>query len=226
MIQTMLSTMKNAILAGQTRARVQTFFMVTDYTLSKVPNSESHAIYDVHTMKPFENVRVTLAARSRELTDWLLQQRVHFIMATSCTSERTTFGQPNLANFMHVIALFVPEMPPSLWNAAFLKDDDSERQWNERCAAAIRIGMPYFAVRILRYKHDYAETEDTSGEFVCLQPRRHLTMELLDRPHWKLNERYANLIAWSNQTGYKWTLSIGENWAYFIVLLDPISRYH
>ncbi len=241
-IQTLLSILKNATIAGQTHARVQTLHLAKDYAYSRrqPPDEKAHPVYDAQTLLPIQGTvtRVHLAARPRELTEWLHEQKVHFIIATSCTAVPAKGCEPAFADFMHIIALFVPEkasINPSIWNSAFLQkslDQSMVTSWNEKCLAAIRIGASHFAVCILYYRLDYrfmphgGETELDDSSLVCAAPRENPSMTLAKDCCFKLESKCVTLVAWSRQIGYSWTLATGShNWAYFTVLLDPINKY-
>lgn len=236
-VQTLLSILKNASLAGQTHARVQTIHLATDYAYSRRQPADPKAlvVHDTLTLLPFKGTltRINLAARPRELTEWLLEHKVHFMITTSCMSERVSDAcEPTFANFMHIVAVFVPEeKEQSIWNSAFLKkslDSSMVTGWNEKCLAAIRTGAAHFAICILYHRLDYLEAKgEEDDEFCCAEPRTHLSMTLIKDAHYRLDSKCKTLVNWARQIGYTWTLALAvdAHWAYFTVLLDPISKY-
>jgi hypothetical protein len=234
-IQSAISVLKVASGAGQTRARVQLLHLSTDYTYSRrdPPDEGAFVVHDAHTLKPHVGcrTRIHLAARAREFVDWLIgEQKVQVVLATWTTRDGgSVIGEPTFANFMHVIAVFVHEkISPSIWNAPFVKRSGDVTAWNEKCLAAIRIGVAHFAVCVLYHKSDYGKDKD--GDLVCVKPVYHLTMEpLKEDPQWKLDGTLCgSLVQWCTKIGYKWTLGISinhSNWAYFVVILDPINEF-
>ena len=249
-IQSVLSILKNATTCGQTHARVQTLHLAKDYTYSRrqPPDKDAHVIHDMLTLQPYggTSTRIHLAARPRELVEWLIgEQKVRVIVATCCMSEARSFGEPTFASFMHLYAVLVPEKQAGggVWNAVFLKkslDASMVQGWNDRCLAALRIGASYFSVCVLYRGSDFsAAGGDTKGvpeELKCIQPRQHLTMVPHEKdPHWVLNEKCSTLVTWVDQAGYRWTIAteayvseetkevVHSIWGFFVVLLQPLS---
>ena len=200
------------------------------------------------TLQPYggTSTRIHLAARPRELVEWLIgEQKVRVIVATCCMSEARSFGEPTFASFMHLYAVLVPEKQAGggVWNAVFLKkslDASMVQGWNDRCLAALRIGASYFSVCVLYRGSDFsAAGGDTKGvpeELKCIQPRQHLTMVPHEKdPHWVLNEKCSTLVTWVDQAGYRWTIAteayvseetkevVHSIWGFFVVLLQPLS---
>lgn len=240
-IHTILSLLKNATIAGQTRVRVQTLHLARDYAYSRhqPPDATSLLIHDMLTFEPFTGTktRIHLASRARELVEWLVgEQKVRVVAATCCMSDTKVFGEPAFASFMHLYAILVPEkqdVPPTVWNATFVRRSQSVQHWNDKCLAALRVGASFTHICVLYKGPDFnvlALSPSGGGSvFECVAPRHHLTMALLAQngPGWVLKEdACSTLVAWVAQTGYKWTLTVDVQdvvWAFFTVLLMPLD---
>jgi hypothetical protein len=242
-IQTILSLLKNATIAGQTRVRVQTLHLARDYAYSRhqQPDGSALVIHDMLTFRPYKGTttRLHLASRARELMEWLVgEQKVRVIAATCCMSGEPIFGEPTFASFMHLYAILIPEkqsIPPTVWNATFVRRTQDVQHWNDKLLAALRVGASYANVCVLYWLSDYGAMVDPTQipELECTTPRHHLTMEPLKKEGWALTAGCSTLVAWVAQAGYKWTLvmdnhSITEKpeyslWAYFCVLLMPLD---
>ncbi len=259
-IQTILSTLKNATVSGQTRARVQTLHLAKDYSYSRhqPPDKDALVIHDMYTFQPFAgtSTRIRLASRARELLEWLIgEQKVCVIAATCCMSTDRVFGEPTFASFMHLYAIFVPEkpsVPPSVWNAAFVKNLTAVPAWEERVVAGLRTGASHVTLCVLYKGAQYAALlpGDSGGdgggehkELVCAEPRHYLSLIPLEKsPKWVLDAKCATLVSWVLQTGYQWTLGMEvytlaaaeekgtttttySYWANFIVLLQALQCF-
>lgn len=255
-VQMLHSIIRNAMLCGMTHMRLQTFRMPQDfqYRYANTPKN-SFAIYDSHTLLPFEKTKARISFNTflNDFFQWLQREGVHFICTTKLMKNKVTFGELPFAAFVHVEAIFIPEDTDlreqtgrilSLWNTVYTAkclDNSMIQQWNQRALAAIRVGAGHFVVCTLYLEADYTETllDKETGlrkrdEFTVIEPRDHLTMTpLAVDPMWRLDRKFAYLVGWVSQMGYAWTLTCGWSreeerfslWAYFTVLLDPLERY-
>jgi hypothetical protein len=254
--QTMQTIIKNAMMCGQTHARVQTLRLASQYayTFLDPPSPSAHVIHDTHTLAPMEGIRmrINLSSGARELTEWLLRQGVCFVLASQRMMPERVYGEPVMTDYVHVMAVFVPEAGGAgggvtsslsattprlltLWNTVYTQkclDASMIPAWNERCLFAMRAGCAHFVVCTLYRFADYDSSPAATRELVCTRPRNHLTMALLvPDPKWALESKFSTLVSWCAQLGYAWTLgaSGGDDsnaWAYFIVMLDPLSGYY
>ncbi len=121
------------------------------------------------------------------------------------------------------------------WNTQYMYkclDDSAIPTWNARCANAMRTGASHFAVCTL-YRHcdyDVPAADGAFSEMLCAKPLHHLSMTALDRcGPWVLEPKMATLVAWVHQHGFEWTLTMPDSeseWAYFVVMLDPVERFY
>lgn len=254
-IQTINSTMKNAVAAGQTKARVQTLFLAQHYSYSRVvpyPKS-SLTIYNDQTLEPMKNcaTRINLAARPRELTEWLQEQGVHFICTALCVQKDGVFGEPVLAPHIYIVALFVPSIAKEderlVWNTVFAQKDVSAVDvWQARCVNAVRVGATSVVLMVLYAGVDFGVAEPaarsaagsapsiasnsparSAGEFECPFPRLYPTNA--PAPYTLcLNARFKTVIEWTASIGYTWTCLVDDSsdppgWAYFVMNLSPMK---
>lgn len=244
---------KNAMLAGQTSARIQTLRIGKQYIYTYTSGGSSgiaYTVYDTHTKRPFEGpVRAILKLNLNSLLEWIKAQGMHFICTTSAMKNRVTMNLHHqthaLADFLHIVVVFLPpnlelreKVGPtiSLWNSVYTAkclDQSMVVRWNERLIGAIRTGATYFVVCTLYAGADYSICKEANAETIglmCIEPRQHLTMALIDPdPGWALaQDKFKIMCNWVVQLGYAWTLlteSAECSWAYFTVLLDPLEKY-
>jgi hypothetical protein len=245
-IQAMQSTLKNAVAAGQTHARVQTLFLSQHYGYSRsLPYpKQAHIVHDDLTLEPMTNclTRINLAPRARELTEWLQEQGVHYICTSLNTTPKRTFGEPSLADFIFIVAVFIPQQQQQQedgrvpWNVAFSsKVLDAPDVWNTRCVNAIRVGASYATICTLYYGMDFkvAFPEEPETEYTCSSARVHPTMKPCNKRFQLVGDKFKPLIVWVKQLSYSWTCVLetdytGEDggvpqWAYFTILLNPLK---
>lgn len=236
--QTVMTTLRNALLAGQTKCRVQTLRLASNqYAYCFRDTSTSHLIYDTLTLVPYRDskMRIVLESGVRRFTEWLLENRVHFI----CTTSRLSEVDDSFANFLHIVAVFIPiegegnHKGNTLWNNVYMQRAiGDERGWMERTLIGIRTGVAHFVMITVYYQVDYAPikmVDKCDDLLLCRKPRDHLTMTQLSGRVWIMDSKFASLIEWVKKKGFNWTLANdgtdGCNWAYFVVLLDPLNTY-
>jgi len=244
------SVCRNAMLCGKTHFRLQTLRMpgAFSYTYNRKDDDTTHTIYHIHTLKPIADTtaRVKLNKEyTKPLFDWLREQGVHFYLTTHQMSNTTSFNNKPLANFVHIEAYLIPEdtdirektgMILSLWNGVYTikcLDQSMIGEWNKRLLSAFRTGAAHCVICTLYLESDYEDTPKNNknnlpirNEYNVLNPRDHLTMELLNpMPDWSLKDKFTTLLSWVTQLNYKWTLLCSDkcSWAYFTVMLDPVE---
>lgn len=236
---------QRAMESGQTHARVQTIFLAhQQFMFTNQTSSETHALHDMYTLLPLMGVekRVTFTSCVREFLEWLHAQGLDTLL-TTCTYP----GGEVPAPFIHIEATFVPETPSrqrrspqqgraiDVWNTQYMQkcvDESSIPAWTQRCADAIRRGAAHFVVCTLYRDSDFFPPS-AGGGVICLEaPRHHLTLNsvnnLLEESAFVLNSKFSVMVAWVRDIGYRWTLlmpTAESTWAYFAVLLDPLSTY-
>lgn len=223
-IRHMSGLLKNAILSGQSSARLLTLSLDQHYTYSWNGNG-INKVYNMHTLEEIKGVTVTLASRAREVTEWILEQPG---MRFMCSTQQTI----NVSHFIHIIAIFIPVLSSSgLWNSVFTYkslDGSAVSAWNEKCIAALRVGAVRFNLFTLYAHQDYKVQPSPGWTEDCTDIRHHLTMQPLNKDvAFQLNPKFASVIAWVQQIQYKWILTMegndGSEWAYFTILLDPLE---
>jgi hypothetical protein len=223
-IQQIQSTMKNALASGQTVARVQTLQLAYHYSYSRIepfPKS-SLVVHDDFTLEPLAK-RINLAARARELTDWLVEQGLSFI----CSGRVTRLN--NLAPYIHVVVLFEPMLNASissLINTAFSsKNLNDVNAWNTRCVNALRVGAMHAAICLMYVGVDFLfpPPEEAGKETHRIHPTMKPSPLTLT-----LHNKFTPLLEWLKGTGYTWFAAF-ENveekpaWAYFMVSFEPLK---
>ena len=159
-IQSINSTLKNAIAAGQTKARVQTLFLSQHYCYSRAtpPHKSSLVIHDDNTLEPMDNcqTRIVLAERARELVEWLQEQGIHYICTALCVQKNRVFGEPVLAPYLYIVAVFVPSMEKLIWNTVYVnKDLNATSVWQTRTVNALRVGASHVVLGVLFFGMDF-----------------------------------------------------------------------
>lgn len=234
---------QRAMESGQTHARVQTVFLAhQQFIFTHQASSETHALCDMYTLLPLVGTekRVSFASCVREFLDWLRAQGLD-TMFTTCTYPGGSVPAP----FVHIEVAFVPETPSrralqqgralDVWNTQYMQkciDESSLPAWTQRCADAIRRGATHFVVCTLYRGSDFFPPSEGGG-LVCTEtPRHHLTLtsvgNLLEESAFVLNSKFSVMVGWVRDIGYRWTLLMPAEdsaWAYFTVLLDPLSAY-
>lgn len=233
-IQVASAIIQCAMEAGQGHARVQTIFLShNQFTYTRNVSTDTYPLYDCYTMASLINggdKRVCFSSCVRDFVTWIREQGLRF----RCT----TLGEAT--TFVHIEAYFIPEQPAptgaralSLWNTVYTQkcvDASSVPAWNLKCANAIRRGASSFIVCTLYLHSDFYPIENTTSlqGIVCpLVARDHLTMHPLSQGEpWVLNPKFDIMVNWVKELGYTWTLTMAPHveWAYFVVLLDPLNE--
>lgn len=228
---------QNAIVTGQPYAIVQTMRIDSQYTYtfnSVNDEADCFVIHDLYTKLPIANVKakVSFASAGRDLIQWLREQELDVIVCSRRVSENPIATQVPIADWVQLLVVFIPFKPiktttlSALFNSQYLdKDTTASTQWSERCLRAQSCGCPFFINSILYVGADYG----IDGSIIVVDPLRHPDMSPLDpNPKWCLSERLVTMVAWVHSLGYTWTLAaprVTSKWAYFVVLMDPISTY-
>lgn len=240
-IQVASGIIQCAMDAGQGHARVQTIFLChNQFTCTRNVSADTYPLRDCYTLLPLQEdggKRVCFSSCVRDFTTWIREQGLHFM----CTSTSNT------TTFVHIVAYFVPEQPApagaralSLWNTIYTQkcvDASAVPAWNQKCANAIRRGASSFIVCTLYLHSDFYPVERTTTlqGIVCPAVRRHhLTLAPMEEEKgktWVLNPKFDIMVAWIRELGYAWTLTTAAaaaaetptEWAYFVVLLDPLN---
>lgn len=241
---------QRAMESGQVHARVQTIFLAhRQYIYTHQVSEETHALHDMYTLLPLPGMekRVSFTSCILEFLAWLHAQGLGTLF-TTCTYPGSGGAAP--APFVHIEVTFVPETPArflggiqggralDVWNTQYMQkcvDESSIPAWTQRCADAIRRGATHFVVCTLYRGSDFFPPSEGGG-LVCLEPpRHHLTLnsigDLLETEGapFVLNSKFSVMLGWVRDIGYAWTLLMPDlresPWAYFAVLLDPLSSY-
>jgi hypothetical protein len=237
-IQVASGIIQSAMQSGQGHARVQTIFLSqAQFTLTSNVSTDTFQVHDCYMLTPIKSLekRVCFTSCVRDFVNWIREQGLHFL----CTS----LSNGTNPTFLHIEAYFIPEQPVpagaralSLWNTVYTQkcvDASAIPAWNQKCAHAIRRGGSHFIVCTL-YKHsDFFPISDTTtlqGIVVPSAPRHHLSMAVLSAQEESLvlNPKFDIMVEWVRELGYNWTLTMASSsveveWAYFVVLLDPIN---
>lgn len=250
------SIIRNAMISGKTHFRLQTLRMPTAFTyVYHQKDHHTYPIYHAHTLLPIENTTARVRFNGehvKTLLDWLREQGVHFCCTTLITNPVTHFGNVSLAGFIHIEGYLIPEDTDlrekpgpllSLWNGVYTikcLDESMVGEWNKRLLASFRVGASYCIICTLYLGGDYDVTPKNPenqlpirNEYNVIQPRNHLTMQVLEYD-WSLKEKFKIMLSWVSQLNYPWTLLCGwkeeekrvSNWAYFTIMLDPLEKMY
>jgi len=200
-------------------------------------------VYDAQTLVQLEGgsrQRVQLSRPAQDIVHWLRGQGLQVL----CTSSAIQWGrlerEPSLAPWLYLVAVFVPQGEPEgrlrwLWNTTYMPkclDASALEGWAQRCQRALTLGASHCALCTLYRNSDYIEAtavpDEEAETYVVNVARHHLTMQTLSGPRWALDKRFKLLIGFARSYGYSWTLCLPDqeaSWAYFTVLLDPLTRY-
>jgi hypothetical protein len=252
-IEAMQTIIKSAMNAGQTRARIQTLRYGYHFTYSRNHPQEEEGggggeeeenatfpLYDAWTMQLVSiSLRVALSSASLDLLHWVRSQGMQTLLTTM--SLGATGDKP--ADFIYVMAIFVPitneidrfseQDALVAWNTMYMLkclDETRIRYWALRCHNAVCMGQMHVAICTLYWQSDFANAGGgCDSSLIVRTPRHHITMQPY-KAEWHLDARLSVLTNWVNNIGYKWTLCAptanAPAWAYFVVLLDPLSEYH
>lgn len=249
---------RNAMVSGKTHFRLQTLRMPIAFSYAYNKLEGTLPIYHAHTLRPIEKTTARVRFNQtfmKPLLDWMMEQGIHFYCTTTVMSDQVSFGNLPLAGHINIEAYLIPEDTDlrekhgpllSLWNGVYtIKCLDASMlgEWNKRVLAAFRTGASHCIICTLYMGSDYDDTPKdqqtnlpTHNEYTVVNPRNHLTMELLNpMPDWSLKEnKFTVLLSWVTQLNYKWTLLCGwsdeekrpSHWAYFSLLLDPLEKIY
>jgi len=219
-------------------------------------SGEDHILYDARTLKPMQGckTRVHFNARVMEMLQWIKAQGLGWVCATHRSKSGGLAGFVYIFVVFIPCAPSGPSGPSgpggatgtksprgsaapggggrasSLWNTVYMaKSFDDPSSWNERCLSAIRSGASYCAICTLYREADFMID---GGDIPLEGPMlHHLSMDPIDDRKWGLSKRFAPLVEWTKHISFGWTLSTsggaaGAQWAYFIVLFDPLEEYY
>jgi hypothetical protein len=230
-IESTISILKNALACGQVFAKIQTLRVGLQFHYTYT-NPELPEVHHVLTLQPFSDSKARVKLIERDYFDWLAQQKISFLFATwKTTEDKTIFGEYQLADFCHVIAHVTPEcVSSSLWNAVYMEkclDESMIKKWTDRLyLATTKIGATYCAMCMLYKNADYADSDGLLYDMYTVEtPRQFLTMIPM-RQKYQLDKKFHILVTWCRQMSRNWTLVVGGDWAYFVVLLDPLGQYY
>lgn len=232
-IQMASAIIQCAMEAGQGQARVQTIFLShNQFTYTRNVSTDTYPLYECYTRAPIKDKRICFSSCLRDFVTWIREQGLRFMCTTF--SEATT-------TFVHIEVYFIPEQPApagaralALWNTVYTQkcvDSSAIPAWNQKCAQAIRRGAGHFIVCTLYLHSDFypVENSTTLQGIVCPGVvRHHLTMQPItdEKEHpLVLNPKFDIMVQWVKELGYTWTLAMAPQveWAYFVVLLDPLN---
>ena len=218
-IQTINSTIKNAIASGQMLARVQTLHLSQHYSYSSVqpfPFS-SRPLHDDLTMEPFTNTRVNLAERARELVEWLEDQEgIECICTCLKVKEELLFGKPSLADHMYIVALIKPPAVEVVFEQSI---------WMNKCYNAIRVGANVVHLHTIEKGKDFQIATDTTIsattlDFQCKRVCHFLTMQPIADKTLILHQHLKLLLEWIHESPFDWLVALqGERKGVVVVIL-------
>lgn len=243
-----------AMRAGQSHARLQLLrlgrhFAYAEATADDDPSylarTATLTLHDAWTHAVIRERRVHLSSLGRALVEWILRQGLQPMCSTLAVQRERAFNQPAPADYIYVSAVFVPllivredDSGPasaiSAWNTRYVHkclDTSMIAQWNERCIRALRAGLTHFVVCALYRPTDFDVVPDDDDDDAADKSSvlHHLTMQPMGRERFCLHRRFAQLLAWVHQLGYRWILTSDAGdaaWAYFCVLLEPLMTFH
>jgi hypothetical protein len=233
-------TLRNAANAGARHAVVQTLHLATQYGYHRGSGEKYYIVHDVHTMQPVAGCKTFIVPSEpvMELILWM-RDETHCTVkfATQVKQEGREDGtlEPVLANYMHLVACFLPEIPPGFYNGPYLSrslDAGMVTHWNEICARALRAGAMHAVITVLQHQRDF-----TLAAKGTLRTRWAHSMEPTNKYTAVLvMASCSHLFSWcTKQLQYEWCLAIPKEqeddsfaapppaWAYFVVLFDPCS---
>lgn len=230
--------LQGALVTGATHAVVQTVRVDRQYTYQFVEtknDADAHVIRDLYSLAPIEGVkaRIRFCSSAIRLVEWLRVQGLEVYVCSRRVQDRPFKGQVPVADWMQIVAVFVPhreECPgtiAALFNTQYVDTvmgAGAAKQWTERLARALSKGATYYCNAVLYVGRDFGQ--GSAGTPVA-EPLHHPTMAPL-QVEWALADRLAPMVMWITQMGYSWTLcapSAASKWAFFIVLLDPVDTY-
>lgn len=233
----MVKIMECAMQAGASHARVQLLrqsFNHFCYTARK--GSSTMVIHDAQTHTPLVHSKqnVLLSRIALDLVQWLRGQGVQVLCATSAHQPTRLKGEPSLASWLYVVAVFIPlgddnvdhddgaaaasGRMRSLWNSVYMPkclDASALDQWAGRAQRAFAAGATHTALCTLYLEADFVASAASAAEaplpdypLLCTDiVRHHLTMQpALSDWVWRLHKRFSILVGWVRQYGYRWTL--------------------
>jgi hypothetical protein len=247
----MLRLIEGAMQTGQGYARVQLLRQTHCHFRYSTHEGGTMTlpIHDAQTMAPLEGgsrQRAQLARPAYDIVLWLRSQGLGVLCTTSAMLKGRLNREPALAPWIYLVAVFVPaEEASSLsiapdarlrmrWNSVYmpkcLDPDIAIDGWAGRVQRAIAIGASHCLLCTLYRGSDFTEiaVDEPDATLVAAAPRDHLTMQVLAACRWVLDPRLIVLVGFARQCGYAWTLchpAEEPSWAYFVVLLDPLTQY-
>lgn len=241
---TALRIIEGAMQAGAGHARIQLLrqgyghfhYVTTSEGTFTLP------VHDAQTLAALEGgsrQRVQLSRPAHDIVHWARGQGLQVLCTTSAMQTGRLGGEPSLAPWLFVVAVFVPlggEDGPlaRLWNSTHMAkclDASALDTWALRCERALQVGASHCALCVLYRGSDFTTTASADGDdaaYVAAAPRHHLTMQMLPGQCWTLDKRFKPLIGFARTHGYAWTLCMAadeQSWAYFTLLLDPMRQY-
>jgi hypothetical protein len=231
---------------GATYARVQLFrHSHMHFNYVTVASAMTYGIHDCQTLEPLvhSRQRIQLARPAEDLVQWIRSQGLQVLLTTASLEVDRLNGEPNLAPWLYVVAVFVPcdessstaHSLQNLWNSYYMAkclDNSALDCWTARTQQAIAMGATRVSLCTLYNGSDY--TTELSHEYclVAKPPmRHHLSMQPLAKQASvvALHTRFHLLVGWTRQIGYRWLLCASDEpvprWAYFTLLLDPLDGY-
>lgn len=247
--------LQNASACGFDTVRVQTIRLTKDYSYSynhKEGEPDVFQVRDTHSLViiPGLRMRVHLASRPRELVDWLRQQELDVLITGRLVNPSTSAGEPSLADFLNVVAVYVPfkrslqmqgpQTIGSYYNAQYTEktlEATAAKSWFERLSLATSAGGTKSILGVLYIGRDFGIPAQGGGgddddALLCKDVRQHLTWAKVEPdPGWVLRGRLLSLITWIHRLGFSWSLIVPlphkePKWAQLVVLLEPLDTYY
>lgn len=238
---TALRIIEGAMQAGAGHARIQLLRQSYGH-FHYVSTSDGTLTFPVHDAQTLvllaggSRQRVQLSRPAHDIVHWARGQGLQVLCTTSAMQEGRLAGEPSLAPWLFLVAVFVPlagdDGPLArLWNSTHMAkclDASALETWVLRCQRALDMGASRCALCILYRGSDFSPSNDADeAAYVISTPRHHLTMQTLAGQRWTLDKRFKPLVGFARSHGYAWTLCIADeqSWAYFTLLLDPMRQY-
>ena len=217
-VATLLSTMRNAAIAGARFACLQRLELGKQYIYSRVEGSErtTYAIHDGWTMERVVSTksRVLPVARVRDLFDWICARGLRVMCTAYVRDDLSDEGEVIFEPFVNVYGIFVPHSAPGSVVATYYEHRiQGAAEWQERIVASIRAGNAHCCMCILHLHKDFVE--EGEGKVVA---RNYLTLQLIPNRHFTLLPHLNELTDWCAQHGRRWILALHDEWAYFLVI--------
>lgn len=250
MMSAALQVIENAMQSGAGWARVQLLrqrynhFHYVSSATATFADTLTFPVHDAQTLVALASGSRQRAQLSRPVLDiihWLRGLGVQVLCTTSATQTVRLHGEPALAPWLYLVAVFVPQGEGEsegrlryLWNTHYMPkclDDSALAGWAQRCQRALTAGASHCALCTLYRDADFSALALASAEdspYTVVTPRHHLTMQPLASSQWVLDKRFKLMVGFAHSYGYAWTLCMpgAEGpWAYFTMLLDPLSQY-